>query len=134
MNITSIRAAIADVLDAGLTGWNISSYVSDAPVPPALVVGFPTDVTYHVTQGGKARISLPVMVVAGMAEAEGSQATLADALSAETGSVVATLDDASAPANEWFGKLIVKTAGNLRVLTAGSADVLVADINLEFLA
>lgn len=134
MNITDIRQGIADVLGAGVNGWNISSYVPDAPVVPALVVGFPTEIAYHATQGGKSRVQLPVLVIAGLAESEGSQAALADALSTETGSVVSVLDNASAPGNEWFGKLVVRTAGNLRINSAGAANVLVADINLEFLA
>jgi hypothetical protein len=133
VDVSAVRAEIKDVLQAALTGWRVESYLPESPNPPCLLVGYPTDIVYNATLRAHARITMPIMVLVGAADARSAQLRMDEALGTDSGSVVDALHGTSGTA--WFGPIIVKSAGNVgRAVTDGGAQLFAADIVIEFLA
>jgi hypothetical protein len=101
VDVSAVRAEIKDVLQAALTGWRVESYLPESPNPPCLLVGYPTDIVYNATLRAHARITMPIMVLVGAADARSAQLRMDEALGTDSGSVVDALHGTSGTA--WFG-------------------------------
>jgi hypothetical protein len=108
LNVARVMQELADQLGT-ITGLRVFAFPPGALVPPAAVVGYPDQIVYDATYGrGMDRMTVPVVVVVGKAQARGTVARIGQyANSAGSTSIKAVLESGTYTA---FDTLRVATA------------------------
>lgn len=130
MNLSTIRDELAAIGEP--FGFAQYPTMVKNPSPPAIVVGFPTDITYGASLS-YATIHLPITIVLPVDDLESSTRALDDAWSTKADSLIDAYNGAKSGTGAWRTCRVLG-AGNVRVVTLGAAEALGADIELELIA
>lgn len=130
MNLATIRDELAAIAEP----FGFAQYPTMVlnPSPPAVVVGFPSDITYGASLSF-ATINLAVILVLAKEDLESSTRLLDAAWSTKADSLIDAYNGAKSGTGAWRTCRVL-SAGNVRVVTLGAGEALAADIELELIA